>query len=123
MFIQVVVMVLLHSVMPHKHQVEMTYEEHSIAHKTAADYIDYIALAFHQGTANDLENYLITKKETQQETQVLDFHSFGIPIFNINTSFITTETRSLNNQSNHRKNSFRLLPYGLRAPPKFDYYT
>jgi hypothetical protein len=115
--INAVAILLLHSLTPHRHHEEMTYEEHKKAHQNANSIIDYLGIAFHQETNYNLENYFLEGTNYFKE---VDSKGFNFPI---NATFpkveiLITKTisfyRSLPGKSLIK---FIILANGLRAPP------
>ncbi len=123
LFINVVVILLLHSFIPHKHHNEMAYEEHYIVHENANGIIDLIGLVLHEGSSENLETIILSKENVMKdiERSYLDF--FAITAYlaikiNVKYSgcFIKIRPQELSN-------NFHIIFSGLRGPPIYDYYS
>ncbi len=124
LLIKAVVIILFHSLIPHRHHGEMTFEEHKITHEKATDIIDYLGLAFHEDSNNKFENY---NPVEQNSLRKIDPNGFN---FLISTSFAKDKSIFEGERPSFRTRSRKLfidrttiLANGLRAPPNHDYYS
>ncbi|MFI0430132.1 hypothetical protein [Mariniflexile sp. HMF6888] len=123
LFFNVVVIIVFHALIPHKHHGEMTEEEHNMTHKNATGIIDIIGLAFHQGSSNNLDNYIISE---QHSLNKVDFNGLVVfaGIFSIDFKlFPTNERPTTTIRPDIISNTYIINSNGLRAPPSFDSYS
>ena len=119
----VVVVIILHALISHKHHGEMTDEEHNITHNNANGIIDIIGLGFHHGSSNNLDNYIISE---QNSLNKLDFNEldFFAGIFSIDFKlFPANESPTATIRPYIIFNVFIINSHGLRGPPCFDSYS
>ena len=120
--IQIVGMLLLHVMIPHRHHEEMTFSEHERSHEHAKNIIDYLELAFHQATDYSLDNII--------SEQCLQAENFNPSSGDSLHKFDFTELKFLFNPT---KAKYKLLSQGysptfitcingLRAPPIHGYH-
>ncbi len=122
-FITVVIVILLHSMILHKHHGEMSFREHQLAHQKANTLFKVIGLAFHEGPSTNLDNYVLTEKTLINKT---DIHQFSPCIYatldNLKwLSILESKEQSLYKFSLTK--SVHLQPHGLRGPPDHDFYA
>jgi len=123
LFFNVVVVMVLHTLIPHKHHGEMTDEEHNITHNKANEIIDIIRLAFHQGSSNNLDYYTLSEPLSLSKIDFngLDFFAGVIPIdFKLlpkNESPTSTISPYV------IINPFIFHSNSLRGPPNKDFYS
>ena len=115
-------MILLHAIIPHKHHIEMTWEEHIYAHEYADDLIDFLGLGFHQDSNKNLENYSYTEQILLKKIYFVDFNSLT-GFFNLEGNIVDVR-KNLHTQAQLTNLSidFILLSNGLRAPPDSGFY-
>ena len=122
LLINIVAILLLHSIIPHRHHEEMTCAEHAKAHENTKDVIGYLRLAFHEATNYNLENALFQKTDYAKNFDSLriDFQvNFGFTKSEILYTQINPFFRTLP-QKSHLE--FFILANGLRAPPTDGFY-
>ena len=64
LFRAVLVIITLHTVIPHPHSDELTEEEHFELHKKSNSLIGIIRLAFHESNDESLDNLIFTQYES-----------------------------------------------------------
>ena len=123
LLIQVVGILLLHSLIPHRHLSEMTNAEHVLAHEIANDFIDYLGLAF-QHSSNENSNYYIFSEQNSSTTIDLD-DSFFLAGTNCTHPEVVPTSIGLHLKNPSQKSLDHINPSsnGLRAPPIHDYYS
>ena len=122
LFINVVVILLLHSLTPHRHYEEMTYVEHEKVHENANSIIDYLGLAFHQDVNLSLEHLTIEKTNYFKEIDFKKINSLiNFAISEIEVAH-TQRTSHLRTSPEKLLIRFILQANGLRAPPNYDFY-
>jgi hypothetical protein len=117
LFIQIVGIILFHSLIPHRHHEEMTNVEHNIAHENANDLIDYLGLIFHEGPNDTLKNYTISEISSQNNVNFpanMNFDNIEILPAKVCLYF--------GDQPQKLFSCLKTLSNGLRAPPVHDYY-
>ena len=122
LLINVVAILLLHSLTPHRHHEEMTYVEHKKAHENMDSIIDYLGLAFHQDASSNLENFFLEKTNYFKEFDSKYFNfpiNFTSPKVEILYTKIKPLFRKLPEKSLIK---FIVLANGLRAPPNYGFY-
>jgi len=85
-----VLILLIHSIVPHQHHAELTDAEHSEQHTEASSFFDYIALSFHfdhpDGQLEEFTTAQTDANEVDQLTQIAEIpSSFGGPVLHINS--------------------------------------
>ena len=68
LLLKIAAVILLHSLIPHRHHREMSTTEHKTAHINADDLIDYLSLAFHSNFFGDFENYIAAERLSPNRT-------------------------------------------------------
>ncbi len=114
LFISVTLLILLHTLIPHRHHSEMSYTEDIIAHNKADDIFDFLSLAFHQ----DSSVYIINSVSNEYfiEKNQLDLFTFlNTPIFT--RSYFYSKKTPIFHNSNLKKTTLTVALNGLRAPP------
>ncbi len=118
LFINVVIVLLLHALIPHKHHGEMTHDQDITTHIPVDGFINHIGLAFHQGSCNS-ENFILSEKSFQKK---VDINLTGL--FE-RTYFLKDKLKQipfLIFQSHKLLYRFHIFSNGLRGPPGNDYY-
>lgn len=114
-----VVIILLHSTIPHRHHIEMTYAEDDFAHQGADNVIEYLSLAFHQNYTNNIEHYVLQKLKSFRGFYFADLNSFSKVSFSKAQWFNLRSCLYFRIQSNWTQKGFVLISNGLRAPPNW----
>ena len=65
---QVVGIIILHSLIPHQHHGEMTFEEHDASHETAKDIADSFGLIFQNGFNYNFKYFIHTNEISLEKT-------------------------------------------------------
>jgi len=63
MFNTVLILVLLHSFIPHRHADEMSDSEHSFFHQNSDSFIDFFENIFHENDDSNLDDLLFLRSE------------------------------------------------------------
>ena len=113
------VIILLHTLISHKHYDEMSEVEHAALHQNNDDILDLLVLFFHESNDESIDNLVIAQfdvKEIFKNTIVSNvfLSSSDFPFFN--TSYFRKELYI--NTSNFSSIFFIKLN-GLRGPPSF----
>ncbi len=116
LFKSVVVILLLHACIPHKHRGEMTETAHLKLHQDNDSLIDILKIVFHEGDDEYLDNLFFEKNKFDTSTQYFN---------NQSQKNITEDVKILRNNiqlfgksdSWTCSNIFIVKLNGLRAPP------
>lgn len=116
-------MILLHTVIPHRHHVDMTFDEDVKAHEIASDFIDFFRLGFHQSFNKELEHSIfiisVFPKKIYAADQLSQAGTIRIicqPLVKLVRSYFTNPSITL-------FKTFLSISNALRAPPGSDYYA
>ena len=87
--------VLLHQLVPHVHQSELSEQEHQLVHENeATDFVDVLALIFHEFTdEGEMEEIVLRQQDDANFTASQDFIPlipFGLDLLEINQPTVTT---------------------------------
>jgi len=118
LFRTVLVIITLHTIIPHPHSDELTGEEHFELHKKSNSLIGIIRLAFHESDDESLDNLIFTQYESVKKID--SKHKYPeVSLFNNNQSII--EKRETEEIVKSNTNNFNRLLFvklnGLRGPP------
>ncbi len=118
LFRAVLVIITLHTVIPHPHSDKLTKKEHFELHKKSNSLIGIIRLAFHESDDENLDNLIFVKYESVKKTD--SKHQYPkVSIFD-NTTSIVGKIVAIKivkwNTNNFNKLLFVKLN-GLRGPP------
>jgi len=118
LFRTVLVIITLHTIIPHPHSDELTGEEHFELHKKSNSLIGIIRLVFHESDDESLDNLIFAKYESVKKID--SKHKYPkVSIFDNTTSIVgKIVTRKIVkwNTSNFNRLLFVKLN-GLRGPP------
>lgn len=120
LFFLVAVITLLHTFTPHRHHVEMTYEEHYSTHKNAKGIIDFISLAFQNGSIDTSQYFIFLEQDYLNKIKLKNLDL-------LKDSHFIQDDLSLNLFQKIQPltlcKSLNILFYRLRAPPNYSYFT
>ena len=113
------IILVVHSVVPHLHENELTRTESYTAHATANDFLDFIALAFQQDRTHFLDSFLLSKAAASITNQAFELPillSSSLLLFILNLFFVRRESTLKGKQNT----TTQILAgaFGLRAPPE-----
>jgi hypothetical protein len=118
LFNSVLVLILLHTCIPHPHSHELTEKEHFEFHKKSNSLIGIISLAFHESDDENLDNLIFTQYESVKKID--SKHKYPkVSIFDNTTSRvgkIVAKKIVKWNTNNFNRLLFVKLN-GLRGPP------
>ena len=123
LLIKVGIIILLHALISHRHQVEMTYEEHVLVHERADDVLDFFGLWFHQDSNKVLDNYVAADFNLIKKFKLKGFN------FSANHSPLKAEiifsgiSQYFESQPLNLFHDFLVRSNGLRAPPCSGFYA
>lgn len=121
LFIKVILVLLFHSITPHKHHEELTFLEHELDHENANGIIEYLGIAFHQDLSPNFEYFYL---ENSSNFNKKDNISFNGPV---HLSFIEIKIISFKLNAQSEMGSINpVIEYieltnGLRAPPRYGF--
>lgn len=118
LFRTVLVIITLHTIVPHPHLEELTEEEHFELHQKSNSLIGIIRLVFHESNDESLDNLIFAKYDYLSKTHNKPIHA-NVSIFNSRQCFIAkNETEKIVkwNTNNFDKLLF-VKPNRLRGPP------
>ena len=118
LFRVVLVIITLHTVIPHPHSDELTEEEHFELHKKSNSLIGIIGLAFHESDDESLDNLIFAQYESVKKIDSNQKYP-EVSIFDSTTSrigIIETKKTVKWNTNNFNRLLFVKLN-GLRGPP------
>jgi quinol monooxygenase YgiN len=118
LFRTVLVIITLHTIIPHPHSDELTEEEHSELHKNSNSLFGIIRLAFHESGDESLDNLIYTQYESVNKVD--SKHTYPkVSLFNNIQSIV--EKRETKKTVKSSTNNFNRLLFvklnGLRGPP------
>jgi hypothetical protein len=120
LFINVGIVILLHTLIPHEHHQKMTYIDDLVAHKKACNVFEIIGLAFHEGPSSCLDEITIRSSK-----YFIRFEKNNPKIIRFSNEYKYKIKAAL--KTKHSINSQTSQTYGkysdsnrLRGPPKFD---
>ncbi len=122
LLINVVVIIFLHSLVPHMHHMEMTFVDHKKAHENANDILDYLGLVFHEGVNYNLENFVSEESGRFKNFDSRDLNLLVNSCYTKNDILYSHENPFLRTLHQNSLTEFIKLSNGLRAPPNFDFY-
>jgi quinol monooxygenase YgiN len=118
LFRTVLVIITLHTIIPHPHSDELTDEKHSELHKDSNSFIGIIRLAFHESDDENLDNLIFAKYESDKK---LDNKCKRPKVSIINNRQSIVEKRETGTIVKWNINNFDRLLFvklnGLRGPP------
>ncbi|PCH52853.1 MAG: hypothetical protein COC22_03485 [Flavobacteriaceae bacterium] len=119
LFRSALVIIVLHTLIPHRHYDEMSKVEHAQLHQNNDDILDLLMLFFHESNDESIDNLVVAEfdvKENFDDTVVSNIFlsSSNFPFFD--TSYFIKEL--IISTSNFSNISFVELN-GLRGPPSF----
>jgi hypothetical protein len=118
LFRTVLVIITLHTIIPHPHSDELTEEKHFELHKESNSLIGIIRLAFHESDDENLDNLIFAQYESVKKTDS-KYKYPKVSIFDNTTSIV--EKRATEKIIKWNTNNFDRLFFvklnGLRGPP------
>ncbi len=118
LFRTVLIIVTLHTIIPHPHSDELTEEKHFELHENSKSLIGFISLAFHESDDESLDNLIFAQYESVKKID--SKHKYPeASIFDNTTSIggkITAKKITKWNTNNFNRLLFVKLN-GLRGPP------
>jgi len=120
LFRTVLVIITLHTVVPHPHSDELTEEKHFELHKKSNSLFGFIRLTFHENDDESLDNLIYTQYESVKKID--SKHKYPkVSLFNNIQSIV--EKRETGKIVKWDNNNFNRLLFvklnGLRGPPLF----
>lgn len=116
MFNTVLILILLHSFIPHRHADEMSKSEHSVFHQNSDSFIDFFENIFHENDDSNLDNLIFL----QSEQNNFQFNHYFL-IFNYYfENYNLTEKQLITSvffKTKPFKNNYLLKSITLRGPP------
>lgn len=109
--------VLLHSFIPHKHHSDLSSFENEQIHAEATGILDYLSLAFHFDTGGEqLEEYTVADSDVDEGLQLMEFIPVAVVNFN---PVLPIEEERVKFKNKHDDNQGRLAVQknSLRGPP------
>lgn len=111
--------VLLHQLVPHVHQSELSEQEHQLVHENeTSDFVDVLALIFHEFTdEGEMEGIVLRQQDDANFTASQDFIPlipFGLDLLETNQPTVTTTFFIL---EKHPVFSGIHSSWGIRPPP------
>ena len=111
--------VLLHNLVPHVHQSQLTDQEHQLVHENeTSDFVDVLALIFHEFTdEGEMEEIVLRQQDDADFTASQDFIPlipFGLELLETNQPTVTTTFFIL---EKHPVFSGIHFSWGIRPPP------
>ena len=120
LFRTALVIITLHTIIPHPHSDKLTIEKHFELHKESNSFIGIIRLIFHESDDENLDNLIFAKYEGVKKIDK-KFKYPKVSIFNNTQSVI--EKRETKKIIKCNTNNFDRLLFvklnGLRGPPLF----
>ncbi len=118
LFRTVLVIITLHTIIPHPHSEELTDKKHSELHKDSNSFIGIVRLAFHESDDENLDNLIFAEYESDKKLDNKCKYP-KIPIINNRQSIV--EKRETEKIVKWNINNFDKLLFvklnGLRGPP------
>lgn len=118
LFRAALVIITLHTIIPHPHADKLTKEKHLELHKESNSFIGLIRLVFHESDDDSLDNLIYAQYESVKKID--SKHNYPkVSLFDNTTSIvgkIATEKIVKSNTNNFNKLLFVKLN-GLRGPP------
>lgn len=118
LFNSVLVVILLHTFIPHPHSSEMTEREHIKLHNKSNTLLEIISIAFHESNDENLDNLIVAKYKILKKTKE-KYQYPTITIQNINPSGIeeTTIEEIVKKDIDNFNEIFIVKLNGVRGPP------
>jgi len=118
LFSSVLIVILLHTFIPHPHSDEMTIGEHTILHNNSNTLFDIISIAFHESD-NNLDNFIFSQYDNVKEIDYKQsFHQNFIFENNTSISGKVTAEKVVKEDSNNFDRLFFVKQNRLRGPPQ-----
>ena len=116
----VLVIITLHTIIPHPHSDELTEEKHFELHNESNSLIGFIILTFHESNDENLDNLIFAEYESDKKLDSKCKYP-KVSIFN-NRQFLVgkRETEKIVKRNTHNFNRLLFVKLnGLRGPPSF----
>lgn len=117
MFLEAVMVILLHTFIPHVHHGEMTFESNLKAHAKAHTIFEILGLKFHKHLSGDLTNYTLSQSSSLKKISFNDgalcYSSTDLFKIQFDKLYFNTKTFRYITFSD----DFHLESSGLRGPP------
>jgi len=123
LFLNVVIVILLHAVIPHKHHGEMTFDEHQLTHQNANTVFKIIGLVFQEGASTSLDNYVLAEQIVPNKTDITLTSPFAYSTLETMEWPIQIGTKAETVYNVNPPKPLNLQPHGLRGPPCHDFYA
>lgn len=121
LFFNTAAIIVLHTLIPHKHHGEMTFKEHTLTHSNAIGIFDTIRLAFHQDTSNDLNNFTLSEQLYLKTNLCNAFDCFHAICFKSGEPFLTKRKPTTTVLFSIKPKDFLRGSKKLRGPPQLDF--
>lgn len=118
LFRSVLVIITLHTIIPHPHSEELTEEKHLELHKKSNSLIGIIRLVFHESDDENLDNLIFIQYESVKKTD--SKHKYPqVSIFENTTSIVgKIATEKIVKWNTHNLNKLFIVKLnGVRGPP------
>jgi len=118
LFRTVLIIVILHTFVPHPHSDELTKDEHIVLHKKSNSIIGIIRLIFHENNDENLDNLIFAKYEYSKRLIIKD--KFQNSLFYDVLCCVIKEFKIehfITNKVDNFKRSLFIKLNGSRAPP------
>ncbi len=118
LFRAVLVIITLHTVIPHPHSDELTEEEHFELHKKSNSLIGIIRLAFHESNDESLDNLVFAQYESVKKIDS-KYKYPKVSLFNNIQSIVEKREpeKIVKSNTNNFNRLFFVKLNGLRGPP------
>ena len=116
----VLVIITLHTIIPHPHSDELTEEKHFELHNESNSLIGFIRLTFHESNDENLDNLIFAEYESDKKLDSKCKYP-KVSIFNNRQSLVgKRETGKIVKRNTHNFNRLLFVKLnGLRGPPSF----
>jgi hypothetical protein len=118
LFRTVLIVIALHTVIPHPHSDELTKEKHFEFHKKSNSLFGIIRLAFHESNDDNLDNLIFVQNESVKKIDSKHKYPIVSLINNIQPNVEKRETEKIiESNTNNFYRLFFVKLNGLRGPP------
>lgn len=123
MFLEAVIVILLHALIPHVHHGEITFEAHVKAHAKAHTIFEILELKFHKHLSVDLTNYTLAQSVALKKVPI----NKGVPSYSFTNQYSTQVLKLYFHTWTFRyialSKELHLESSGLRGPPADNYIS
>ena len=114
-FRSILIVVLLHTLIPHRHYDEMSEVEHFELHQNNNSIVGLLEIFFHENNDESLDNLLFAQFNTKESLQ---HHITSSPLFTILLDFFDEEKLKLSTRNTESSLTILFVKLnGLRGPP------